>query len=119
MRRIFAVLSLLSGLLLAACATPYQASGLTGGYSEKEIEPGIWRVTFSGNGHANYETVQTYWLYRSAEVAMEKGYDGFEILSQIRLVQAPAPDIQLAAGAPIYIPMYMPSAPMPVLEADI
>lgn len=70
---------------LSGCASPYDSSGLTGGYIEQQLEPGIWRVRFGGNGFTTPETVQTFWLYRCAELARQQGYDGFEILSNIQL----------------------------------
>ena len=86
MQKLCALLSAVLVLGLSACVTPYAKSGLTGGYDEKELEPGIWRVIFAGNGYTSRETVQTFWLYRCAELTQEKGYDGFEILSNIQLV---------------------------------
>jgi hypothetical protein len=47
-------------MVLAACANTYSSQGITGGYNEKEMEPGIWRVSYSGNGFTTYESVQTY-----------------------------------------------------------
>jgi hypothetical protein len=35
--------------------------------------------------------VQTYWLYRSAQLALEKGYDGFEILSDMQFAMPRLP----------------------------
>jgi hypothetical protein len=119
MRGIKVVISVLTAMVVAACTTPYQSSGLTGGFTEKELEPGVWRVTFGGNGFTTAETVQTYWLYRTAQLTMEKGFDGFEILSNLQLVRADPP-IQIAAGAPIFIPIYTGGGgPKPTLEGDI
>ena len=109
------VLSLLIALGIAACSTPYQATFLSGGYSEKQLEADVWRVEFDGNGFTTQETVQTYWLYRSAQLTLDKGYDGFEIVSSTSLVLSEPPSIQIAAAAgggahytyhPVYIPTY-------------
>jgi hypothetical protein len=43
-------------------------------------------VSFQGNGYTTKESVQVYWLYRSAQLAIEKGFAGFEILSDIQFV---------------------------------
>lgn len=75
-------------LFMAGCATGYQPMSITGGFDESQIRDGIWRVVFSGNGYATRETVQTYWLYRCSELALEKGYDGFEIISNVNLASA-------------------------------
>lgn len=81
-----------AAVLLAACATGYQPSGLTGGFNTLELRPDVWRVSFGGNGFTSKETAQTYWLYRSAELALEKNYDGFEILSDMQFVMGAPPD---------------------------
>lgn len=70
-------------LLLTACATPYQSSGIRGGYSEKKISDDVYNVVFEGNGFTSKESVQTYWLYRASEITLEKGYDYFEILNSL------------------------------------
>lgn len=69
---------------LAACAspTPYQPARLHGaeaseGYHEIQLEPGHWRVVFSGNDLISREKVETYLLYRSAELTVQHGYDWF------------------------------------------
>ena len=113
-----------SALMLAACSTPYAPSGITGGYADRELVSGIWRVGFSGNGHTTYETVQTYWLYRCAEVTLENGFDGFEILPNMTLSQRAAPadrPVRLAAhGGPIFVPIYAGPAPYkPQIVGDI
>ncbi|WP_421788620.1 CC0125/CC1285 family lipoprotein [Hyphobacterium sp.] len=84
--RLTAVL-LMAGLLLAACATPtpYQASGSDGGvygYSEQRIERDRYRITFSGNSLTDRETVETYLLYRAAELTRESGYDSFTVIDR-------------------------------------
>lgn len=84
---------ILSVLLLAGCstATPYQSSVagyfvIAGGYDEVEKGNGVWHVSFSGDRDTSRQTMQTYWLYRCAELTLKEGYDGFEILSPIRLI---------------------------------
>ena len=83
----------------------------------------IWRVSYSGNGYTTYETVQTYWLYRSAQLTLEQGFDGFQILSNIRLVspRLPRREVKIAASStPIFIPMYTAApAYAPSLQGDI
>jgi hypothetical protein len=75
-----------AAILLGGCgASHYGADQITGGYRETEVVPGVWRVGFFGNGYTTRETVQTFWLLRCAEFTLEKGYDGFEVVSDIRL----------------------------------
>jgi hypothetical protein len=69
--------------LLAACATatPYQASmGQAGyGFTEQAIESNRLRITFRGNTLTDRDTVETYLLYRAAELTVERGFDHFII----------------------------------------
>ena len=113
-------------MLLGACATPYQSVGMGGGFTDAKLRDDIWRVRFDGNGHTTAETVQTYWLYRAAELTLEQGYAGFELLSDIRFVSAADGEssegnLVLTRSAPVFVPLFMPSAPvtMPQLQADI
>jgi hypothetical protein len=66
-----------AAVVLASCATPYADQGLLADVS---------RVKFQGNGYTTRESVQVYWLYRCAELALEKGFAGFEILSDMHFV---------------------------------
>ena len=71
--------------LLAACATqtPYGPRDEYGyGFSETRIESDRYRVSFSGNSLTDRETVETYLLYRAAELTMQNGYDWFEIVDR-------------------------------------
>jgi hypothetical protein len=71
---------------LASCAMPYAEESLIGGFDVKELRPDVYRVSFQGNGLTSQESVQTYWLYRCAGLALEKGFAGFEILSDMHFV---------------------------------
>src|SRR6476646_5378830 len=79
---------------LASCATPYAQQGFTGGFDVQELRPDVFRVSFQGNCYTTRETVQVYWLYRCAQLAIEKGFNGFEILSdmQFSMRRPPADD---------------------------
>lgn|SRR5579872_3770370 len=73
-----------AAITLVSCATPYQDYGLTGGAETKELRPDVFRVSFGGNGFTTRESVQVYWLKRCADLAIEKGFTGFEILSDMQ-----------------------------------
>lgn len=49
------------------------------GYSDEQLSPTIYKVRSSGR-RTDFLTVQTFWLLRAANLTLEKGYDGFEIL---------------------------------------
>ncbi|MFT3830099.1 MAG: hypothetical protein QM691_10390 [Opitutaceae bacterium] len=115
-------------LLLNGCATGYgrlNAFSFTGGFSDKSLGKDVWRVEFSGNGYTTSETAQCFWLYRCAELTLEQGFDGFEILSDIRLTQKLPPEevfgerdaVRPAQYYPIFIPM--DDSGKPYIQADI
>jgi hypothetical protein len=60
--------------LLAGCATPYKANGLGGGFGEKKLSDSAYWVYFAGNGFAGKTRVVNFWLYRCAELTVEKGF---------------------------------------------
>jgi hypothetical protein len=100
-------------VLLGGCATAYQKGGFTGGYDELQLDGGIWRVRYGGNGYTTYETVQTYWLNHCADLAIAKGAAGFEILSDLHLT-FDVPVEQLGPQEPrlkvhsVYVPIVVP-----------
>ena len=79
-----------AAVTLVSCATPYQDYGVLGGLDAKELRPNVDRVSFQGNGLTTRESVQVYWLNRCAELAIEKGYAGFEVLSDMPVRDAPS-----------------------------
>lgn len=82
MRSVFALAAL---ALLGACATatPYQAADNNGyGYAEQAIESNRLRLTFRGNALTERETVETYLLYRAAELTKQRGYDYFVLTNR-------------------------------------
>ena len=50
---------------MQSCATTYQSEGLTGGFSETQLDENIFRVTFYGNGYTGKERVTDFALLRS------------------------------------------------------
>ena len=81
-----AAVAALGGLAACQTATPYQplrpgAVG-AGGYSEVRLEQDRWRVTFQGNSLTSRETVESYLLYRAAELTLAQGFDWFETVER-------------------------------------
>jgi len=78
-------LVLAAALVLSACVTgpsttlykPAQGGGY--GYGGQQIGDTRFRVTFSGNSRTPRETVETYLLYRAAEITLQRGYDAFVV----------------------------------------
>lgn len=73
---------LAASFALASCMTTglYQRADVAAGragYAETRLGEGSWRVEFVGDDFTSRETVETYLLYRAAELAVENGYDWF------------------------------------------
>lgn len=101
-------------LLCAGCApmpaTPYQpyrahsAGGVHGGYSEQQLAPNRYIVSFHGNSLTSRDRVEGYMLYRAAELTTQHGFDWFMMLDRntehnVRTIVRPDP---------LYRPWYGP-----------
>lgn len=64
---------LLCCALLAGCATGYGKSNIFGGYWSKNGPGELIEVGFNGNGYTKIDNVKVYLLYRSAEIALQRG----------------------------------------------
>ncbi|AXQ27195.1 hypothetical protein D0B54_00150 [Solimonas sp. K1W22B-7] len=84
-------LALLACLLLSGCATTYGPNFMTGGYKERMLAENRYIVSFFGNGYAQEQRVWNFWIYRCAQLTVEKGYDLFmlEPSSEHALLQNP------------------------------
>lgn len=83
MLRIFSIVLLV--LILNACATPtpYQVGGEDKlGYRDLKLQENRYRIAFHGNSLTSRETVETYLLYRAAELTLANGMDYFLIQDQ-------------------------------------
>jgi hypothetical protein len=63
------------------CATKYPRVGATGGYSDTQLGPDIFRVEFSGKGFTWRSRVENLLLYRCAELTVKGGFSHFAILT--------------------------------------
>jgi hypothetical protein len=85
---VVAALGLTLSLGLAACqtATPYQplvrGASVSGGFTDQRLDADHYRVTFQGNSLTSRETVETYLLYRAAELTVSEGSDWFEMVDR-------------------------------------
>ncbi len=90
MRKVIQTLSalVLTGLLVSGCvtATPYQpldpGQKAMGGYVEQQLETNRYRLSFAGNSVTKRETVETYLLYRAAELTLAQGYESFSVVQR-------------------------------------
>jgi hypothetical protein len=71
--------------LLASCATPYQPQGHRAGYTDQRIDESTYVVSYRGDGTTDAERAWNFWMYRCAELTLEKGFAYFSILPKARL----------------------------------
>ena len=80
-RRVVAAALAASTLMVAGCATETTYRPATGqgfartGYSDRQIEPNRFLVSFSGNSVTSRDTVERYLFFRAAELTLQQGYD--------------------------------------------
>jgi hypothetical protein len=83
-----AFLTVAATMALAACATettyrPATGSGFARtGYSDRQLEPNRYMVSFAGNSYTSRDTVERYLLFRSADLTLSRGYDNFILLDR-------------------------------------
>ena len=80
--KIIATLSIV--LLLGGCATTYQPQGLSGGFSETQIDTNVFTVTFKGNGYTGQDKANDFTLLRSAELTLEHGFKYFVVVDALQ-----------------------------------
>ncbi|CAG1014460.1 hypothetical protein ANAEL_04985 [Anaerolineales bacterium] len=81
--------------LISACATPYQASGMTGGYEERKLGDGRYWLKFLGNGYTEPQTVEQYWSRRAGELCAgrpfkENARAGYDVKNTLAFVGSSA-----------------------------
>lgn len=76
-----AVTATILGLGACETATPYQALVPTAakpeGYSQLQLQPDRWRVTYLAPRHAEHKAVSADLLRRAAQLTLDQGYDWF------------------------------------------
>lgn len=107
-------------LLLAGCMTAYQPRGMTGGYEEQKLDEDMYRVSFYGNGNTPRAAVLKYFLYRCAELTLERGFQYFELYAAQRGMQSGAIEpIQVAQYTTYTITTWSASAIVRMYPGDV
>ncbi|MGF1605198.1 MAG: hypothetical protein ACFB22_02555 [Rhodothalassiaceae bacterium] len=77
--------ALLASLIAACGPTEYEpAAGFQDtGYETEQLGPDRYMVSFEGNDVTDRETVETYLLYRAAEIARQTGHAYFAFVDQV------------------------------------
>jgi len=73
----------LSGSAVSArsgLATRYGPMGLFGGYSDRQVEPGVWRVSARSNGPAGEGFGRNMAIYRAAEILSAQGFSFVQVI---------------------------------------
>jgi hypothetical protein len=63
-------------------ATKYGPMSLFGGYSDKQVEPGVWRVSARSNGPAGEGFGRNMAAYRAAEILSAQGFPFVQVIDQ-------------------------------------
>ena len=69
-------------LAASGCATSYQSSGFTGGYSDTQLAPDVFRIFFRGNAYTSSERTQDFAMLRAAELTLQEGFTQFAIIDE-------------------------------------
>ena len=82
-RKIALAVLISSTVLVAGCATETTYRPATGqgfyrtGYTDRQIEPNRFLISFAGNSVTSRDTVERYLFFRAAELTLQQGYDYF------------------------------------------
>jgi hypothetical protein len=81
MKTLLAFLAFLGSALLFGCATAYNNTGFSGGYSDTQLAPDVFRITFSGNGFTSSDRAQDFALLRAADLTLSHRFRFFAIIT--------------------------------------
>lgn len=77
-----AIVAAAPGMARPGTATKYRPANLFGGYEDKEIEPGLWKVKARSNGIAEAGFARNMATYRAAEILSARGFTHMQIVNQ-------------------------------------
>ena len=80
---------------------------MLGGFTESQLGPNVWRVTFLGNGMRTVDEVRDMVLLRSAELVRDAGYSHFAV----RQSQDQSSSVGLGVGTVsggVFLSMFQP-----------
>ncbi|MBX9663203.1 MAG: hypothetical protein K5Q19_07695 [Novosphingobium sp.] len=98
-------------LVSLCCGTPavaqfatYKRGGLWGGFSDKELEPGVWRVRASANGvSGGGRLAADMAMYRAAEISKERGFKYFRVLKTNGIQMILSRELPINAGGNVEV----------------
>lgn len=77
------IISLVFIISLSGCATSYHGQNFfySDGYRDSQLDENVFRVTFYGNGYTSPDRVSDFVLLRSAELALNEGFQFFALVN--------------------------------------
>jgi hypothetical protein len=72
----------MAGVFVSGCATSYQSTSFTGGYSETQFAPDVFRVYFRGNGYTSGERAEDFAMLRAADLCLQHSFTCFALLNE-------------------------------------
>lgn len=66
-------------LALAGCATPYEPTGVMGGFEEVRVSANSYRISVQGNGYTTPERAEQIMMLRAAELTLQNGYTHYVV----------------------------------------
>jgi hypothetical protein len=66
--------------ITALYATGHQPNDITGGFSDTQLAPSVFRISFAGNSFTSQDRVQDSALPRAAELCLSNGFPYLEVL---------------------------------------
>jgi hypothetical protein len=85
-------------ILAAGCATKYGGPTAAGGFKDSPVNERLVKVSFTGNGYVTSEKIQTYALYRCAELAREAKKPYFVLYDSLTAAARDLPSEQPRVG---------------------
>lgn len=67
-------------IAVGGCATGYQPTGFSGGYSEVQLNADTYQIRVRGNGYTSTDRAQNIALLRASELTLAAGADRFVVL---------------------------------------
>jgi hypothetical protein len=69
-------------IFITSCATAYQPTSFSGGFTDTQLSENVWKVSVNGNAYTSKSTIGDYALLRASELTLQKGFKYFVVGSQ-------------------------------------